>query len=191
MNIRIIPAKESHAPFIGKAITMAIGEEIVNALAGESHSSNDVRELFTSLAARTDTQYSYLNTLIAVNEEEQPVGVAVSYDGADLHKLRPPFFEEAEKKIGLILKGEPVDETDPEEVYLDTLAVFPEYRGNGIGRRLILATFDKAGKAGKPLGLLVSKTNPTARRLYNSVGFEAVGDRPFAGEMMDHLLKTR
>lgn len=190
MCIKIIAATASHAPYIGKAITMAIGEELVKGLAGEKHSSDDVLNLFTSLAARTDTQYSYINALVAVDENENPVGIVIAYDGADLHRLRVPFFEEAEKMIGLKIDGEPADETGPEEVYLDSLSVFPPYRGKGIGQKLISASFEKAKKIGKPLGLLVSKTNPNARKLYDAMGFKAVGERPFAGEMMDHLIKT-
>lgn len=189
MTVKIIQANESHAPYIGKAITLAIGDELVKGLAGESHTPEDVLNLFISLAKRTDTQYSYLNSLVAIDENENPLGVVVSYDGADLHRLRVPFFEEAEKRIGLKIDGVPADETGPEEVYLDTLAVFPPFQGKGIGRDLILSTYGKAQEIGKPLGLLVSKTNPKARSLYESVGFEEVGERPFAGEMMDHLMK--
>ncbi|MDE5868935.1 MAG: GNAT family N-acetyltransferase, partial [Muribaculaceae bacterium] len=115
-------------------------------------------------------------------------GVEISYDGADLHKLRPPFFQEAEKKIGLKIEGEPEDETGPEEFYLDTLAVFPSFRRQGIGRRLIEAAASKAANIDKPLGLLVSKQNPTGRKLYDAVGFVPAGERPFAGEMMNHLV---
>lgn len=190
MKVRIIPANESHAPFIGKAITMAIGVELVEGLAGENHTPDDVLDLFSSLARRTDTQYSYLNTLVAVDENNDALGIVISYDGADLHRLRVPFFEEAEKKIGLRINGTPSDETGPEEVYLDTLAVFPPHQGKEIGRQLILKAYDKAKKTGKPLGLLVSKTNPKARALYDSAGFEVAGERPFAGEMMDHLMKN-
>ncbi len=189
MQVRIIPANESHAPYIGKAIALAIGDELVDGLAGEKHTPEDVMNLFASLAARTDTQYSYLNSLVAVDENETPLGIVISYDGADLHRLRVPFFEEAQKKIGLKITGAPADETDSEEVYLDTLAVFPPYQGNGIGSDLIREAYKKAERIGKPLGLLVSKTNPKARGLYDSLGFEAVGERPFAGEIMDHLIR--
>ncbi len=189
MDFKIIEAEKKDAPYIAKAITMAIGDELVEHLADKDHTAEDVFNLFSSLASREDTQYSYLNSFIALGEDGQPAGVVVAYDGADLHKLRPPFFEEAEKIIGLKLKGKPTDETDPEEMYLDTLAVFPDYRGKGIGRQLIMKAYKKAQEKGKPLGLLVSKTNPNARKLYDVMGFKSVGDRPFAGEMMNHLRK--
>ncbi|MDE6255548.1 MAG: zinc ABC transporter permease, partial [Muribaculaceae bacterium] len=55
---------------------------------------------------------------------------------------------------------------------------------------LVKAVSKKAEGKGKPVGLLVSKTNPDARKLYDSLGFVSVGERPFAGEMMNHLMKN-
>lgn len=187
MTTKIIPATCDHAPYIGKAILMAIGEELTSHLAGKNHTPQDVESLFTSLARRSDSQYSYLNSMVAVDKDNNVAGVVVAYDGARLKELRKAFFEEAEKAIGLKIHGNPTDETGPEEFYLDTLAVFPEYRGNGIATNLIEAAAERAASAGKPLGLLVSKTNPDARRLYDSIGFRAAGERFFAGELMDHL----
>lgn len=79
------------------------------------------------------------------------------------------------------------DETDPQEWYLDSLAVWPEYRHQGIGAALLNAGIAQACTAGKPAGLLVDKTNLGARKMYESIGFVRIGDRPFAGIMMDHM----
>ena len=166
---------------------MAIGDELAQDLAGDGHSIEDVREMFTSLARRTDSQYSYLNAHIAVDGDGRAIGAVVAYDGAHLHRLREAFFEEAEKAIGLVFDTLPDDETGPEEFYLDSLGVLPEYRGQGIAHRLIRAAAGQAAGISKPLGLLVSNHNPDARRLYESLGFVPVGQRPFAGEMMTHM----
>lgn len=189
MGFSIIKAEKSHAPYIGKAIIMAIGKELVENLAGKHHTAKDVLNLFTILASREDSQYSYNKAVIAVDNEQNVLGVAVIYDGSDLRRLRAAFFEEAENIIGLTLNGPIIDETDADEVYLDTIAVFPEYRGRGIGRKLITEAYLKANEKEKPLGLLVSKNNPKAMRLYESVGFKTMGERPFAGEMMYHMRK--
>lgn len=191
MNAHIIPAGIEHAPYIGRAITMAIGSELAADLAGPDHTVEDVEALFTSLARREDSQYSYLNSLVAVDDDSNVMGVIVSYDGARLRPLRKAFLSEAETAIGLRFDGEPDDETDSDEYYLDSLAVFPPYRGQGIARQLIEAAARRASQCGKPLGLLVSKTNPHARRLYDSLGFRPVGDRPFAGELMTHLQRQK
>ncbi|MDE6295921.1 MAG: GNAT family N-acetyltransferase [Muribaculaceae bacterium] len=186
--MKIRPATINDSPLIGYAITLAIGDDITANLAGDHHTTDEVADLFASLARRTDTQYSYLNTLVAVDDNDAVMGVAIAYDGALLHHLREQFIAAAEQKLDLVFEGELIDETDAEEFYLDTLAVFPEYRRQGIAGRLIKATAERAVQVGKPLGLLVDKDNERARRLYESSGFRYVGDRPFAGEMMDHLI---
>lgn len=189
--MQILPATKEHAHLIGKAVTMAIGDEITRELAGEYHSTDDVEKLFTALAGRDDTQYSYRNTLVAQTADGEVAGLAVSYDGAGLITMRRIFFSEAAARIGLTINGNIDDiepETSPDEYYLDTLAVFPGYRGQGIARQLIRATKLRADAIGKPLGLLVDKTNANARRLYDSVGFVKRDERPFAGEIMDHLI---
>lgn len=187
----IKPATPEHAPLIGRAVVMAIGAEITRNLAGQEHTPADVEALFSSLAARPDTQYSYLNTLLAIDDDGRPMGCIVSYDGAGLIGMRRIFFEEAFRQIGLDFGPNPdtIDpETTPDEFYLDTLAVFEPYRGRGIARRLIEAAACRAAEiSGKPVGLLVDKTNHRARRLYDSIGFVFSDERPFAGEVMDHL----
>lgn len=188
--MKIIPATPDHALLIGRAVTMAIGEEIARNLAGADHTPADVAALFASLAARTDTQYSYRNTLAAVDDDGRVMGLLVGYDGAGLIRMRRIFFSEALKQIGLDF-GPDADamepETTPDEFYLDTLAVFPDYRGRGIARALIEAVRSRAAECGKPLGLLVDKANTRARALYDSVGFRHVDERYFAGELMDHM----
>jgi ribosomal protein S18 acetylase RimI-like enzyme len=181
MNTSIRPATPADAPMIGRAIVMAVGLEIT-ASVGQPE---QVEAMFSYLASRDDTQYSWRNTLVAV-DGDKVVGVAVAYDGADLERLRRPFFTEVAKRFGKDMT-DIADETDPTEVYLDTLAVDPDYRRRGIGSDLIEATYRRARAIGKPLGLLVDKENDRARRLYNSAGLQAVGEREFAYVMMDHL----
>ena len=189
MKIRIIDARKSDAPLIARSIMDAVGEEICKDLAGATRSLADVENLFTMLARREDSQYSYRNTLVAVDESDNAVGVIVSYDGALLDELRKPFFELVKTVIGKNL-DDVEDETDAGEFYLDTLAVLPQYRGQGISRLLIDGAVRRADEAGKPAGLLVDKDNVRARRLYESVGFRQVGERPFCYVMMDHLQYT-
>ena len=56
------------------------------------------------------------------------------------------------------------------------LAILPRFRGRGIGRRLLQATLDLAAKLAYPaLSLSVAPENP-ARHLYESEGFQKVGE---------------
>lgn len=187
-NWTIRPATPSDAPSIGRAVCMGVGEELCASFAGANHTSKEVEELFSTLAARTDSQYSYLNSLILCDEKGKTAGVAVGYDGARLHQLREAFFSEAKRLLNYDLKKETFgDETTPGEYYLDTLAVWPEFRGQGGATALIDGMNQRAQSASLPLGLLVDKKNDRARRLYEAVGFVKVGERPFASEIMDNL----
>ena len=184
-------ATKEDASLIADAILAAIGEELTAGLAGEEHTPADVHSLFASLAERNDTQYSYLNTRIATDETGNPMGVCVSYDGADLIRIRRPFFKEANSRLGWEMTLDEIDalpgETEPDEFYLDTLMTLPEYRGQGVASALIKDAKEKAIKTGKPLGLLCDIDNARARRLYDSIGFRCYGLRPFAGHEMNHL----
>ena len=139
------------------------------------------------LVEREDSQYSYRNTLVAI-DADKVVGMAVTYDGGRLHDLRRVFIEAAKEHLGKDHSGME-DETQEGELYLDSLAVLPEYRHQGIARRLLKATKERANQQGFPVvGLLVDKENPTAEVLYASVGFRYVNDRQWGGHCMKHLV---
>lgn len=185
---KIIPARRADAPYIGRAVVTAVGEEISRQFAGSDDRLPLVYETFTRLAGRDDSQYSYRNSLIALDPEGQVAGVIVIYDGAELHFLRKAFIQVANEVLGYDIKEEEmVDETSPDEIYLDSLCVFEPYRGQGLARQLIDAAAEAHAASGKPLGLLVDYDNPRARRLYERVGFKSVGERPFAGTVMEHM----
>ena len=141
----------------------------------------------TSLVERTDTQYSYRNTLVAM-EGQKVTGIAVSYDGGRLHQLRQAFIQAARKYIGKDHSGMD-DETRAGELYLDSLAVLPEYRRQGIAQRLLKATKEKADAMGLPcVGLLVDQGNPVGEALYASAGFRYANDSHWGGHPMKHLV---
>lgn len=183
-NIR--PARREEAPYIGAAVVDAIGMEIAEELGRGRGGVETAVALFSELAALDDSQYSYLNTLVAVDECDRVVGVCVAYNGARLHELRLRFIEVARRMLGLEF-GELKDECEPSEFYLDTLSVDPAHRGRGIASSLIRATAGRARAIDKPLGLLVDKDNVRARRLYDREGFKPVGEREFMHTLMDHL----
>lgn len=188
-TFRIRPATPDDAPAIARGIIMAVGEEIATDFAGSPERLPLVEKVFTDLARRDDSQYSYRNSLVAETRDGEIAGIIVSYDGALLHDLRPAFCEEAAATLGINIKSEDMhDETSPDEIYLDSLAVFPPYRRNGLGRKLIAAAIESHKGAGKPIGLLCDPPNKKARLLYESLGFKPAGQRPFADTMMDHLV---
>ena len=83
------------------------------------------------------------------------------------------------------------DETQAGELYLDSLAVLPDYRRQGIAWRLLKATKEKADRMGLPcVGLLVDKGNPAGEALYVSVGFRYANDSSWGGHPTKHLTSS-
>jgi ribosomal-protein-alanine N-acetyltransferase len=65
-----------------------------------------------------------------------------------------------------------------DEVHLLNVAVHPEYRGTGIGRRLVEAVLDEArASSARVVFLEVRAGNVVARRLYRRLGFRDIGVR--------------
>ena len=179
LNIR--KATKSDAPLIAKVVAMAIGEEGTKHYCGYEHQS-----VLEEIARLENSQYSYRNAIVA-EVDGIPAGAAVAYDGADLYKLRDVTLKHIFDRTGKTHNIE--DETDASEVYLDSIAVLPEFRGLGIGKKLLLALKEIAFKEyGKNLGLLVDFENPDAECLYKSVGFERVNVKDFLGHKMWHLV---
>ena len=189
MDINIIEAQPHHAPVIARLVMMAMTDECCLNLAGKDRTLDDFRRLMERLASEAGTQYSYRNTLLAVTAGGEVAGAIVSYDGARLHGLREAFIEGARRELGVDHSGMD-DETAPGEWYLDSLAVFPEFRGRGVARRLLSAAASLAAAHGLPAALLVDKSNPKAERLYRSVGFGYVEDAMWGGHEMRRLRTT-
>ena len=185
--IEIREASKSHAAEIARLIMTAMTDDCCLYFCGEGYGLEDFRRLMTILVESEDSQYSYRNTLVAL-DADKVVGISVSYDGGRLHGLRRAFIEAAKEHIGKDHSGMD-DETQAGELYLDSLAVLPEYRRQGIARKLLLATKERANSQGLPcVGLLVDKANPVGEALYTSVGFQYVNDNQWGGHPMKHLV---
>ncbi|MFM8377130.1 MAG: GNAT family N-acetyltransferase [Phenylobacterium sp.] len=64
------------------------------------------------------------------------------------------------------------------EAEILTVGVRPEARGAGVGRRLVEGALEAAlAEGAASVFLEVAEDNPAARRLYEGLGFEAVGRR--------------
>ena len=179
------------APFIGKTITEAMGHELCVGLAESEENLPNVLKLFTDLAATETAQYSYKNTLIAVDKEGKRIGAIIGYDGAGHREMRKDFIAKANELLGWNVTIEEADNWEPEtnsdEIYLDSLYVIPEYRKRGIASLLIRAAIARYRDFGKPFGLLVEPHNSKAHKLYKELGFKDDGVNNFCGEPMIHL----
>ncbi len=80
-----------------------------------------------------------------------------------------------------------------DEAHIATLATHPDYRGCGVGRRLLAHGLLAAYQRGARLAYLeVRRSNQSARILYDRFGFEVVGERPryYKDNNEDALLMT-
>lgn len=184
----IQPATLSHAEDITRLIMQAMSDECCQNLAGPDHTLDDFARVMLSLVRSGHTQYSYRNALVALNPNGRVAGACVGYRGDDLHSLREAFISAARRHFQIDYTGM-ADETRPGEYYIDSLAVYPEYRRQGIATALLRAAADHARSIGLPAALLVDKGNPNARRLYESVGFAAAGDTTWGGHPMTRMIK--
>jgi ribosomal-protein-alanine N-acetyltransferase len=77
-----------------------------------------------------------------------------------------------------------------DEVHINNVAVRPEYRGRGFGRRLIERAIEDGRRRGAIRALLeVRSGNAPARQLYEKLGFAAIGVRhAYYSEPVDDAL---
>ncbi|MFQ5524655.1 MAG: GNAT family N-acetyltransferase [Thermoanaerobaculia bacterium] len=95
------------------------------------------------------------------------------------HKYYQEIFPDAEFSI-LEVNGEPIgrlyiDRREDEHRLID-IALLPEFRGKGIGGRLMRGVLDEVRQAGKLVRIHVEQNNP-AMRLYKRLGFEKIEDQ--------------
>lgn len=190
--IQIENARKEDAPIIAPMIMEAMNLECCQWFAGPNHTLEEFEQLMTRLVAMEESQYSYRNTLVAIDHGAEAgrtvAGVCVSYDGALLRPLRRAFIQEALETFGIDY-SDMGDETAAGELYIDTVCVRADYRGHGIAGQLLMATVEKGREMGLPTGLLVDDGNPKAERLYRRLGFEVVGDDCWGGHKMHRMRK--
>ena len=180
------PGRPADAPTIASLIMEAMSADCCAHFYGPQHTAEEFQQFMTSLCMREHTQYSYQNTIIAECQGEI-AGITVSYDGALLSTLRQPFWNGMMQQFNRDLTNMD-DETQAGELYLDSFAVFPQFRQQGIGLSLLHATIHKAEQLGLPcVGLLVDVDNPNAERLYQKAGFSFCNDSSWGGHNMKHL----
>ena len=186
--IEIKEAVIEQAAEIADLIMTAMTDECCLYFCGEGNGLEDFRKMMTMLVEREDSQYSYRNTLVAM-DDSRIAGISVSYNGGLLHQLRRGFIEGAKEYLGKD-HGNMEDETQAGELYLDSLAVLPDYRRQGIATSLVLATKKRADLLGLPyVGLLVDTANPKGQLFYDSIGFRQVDEnRIWGGHSMKHLI---
>ncbi len=185
-DIRIRAAIPTDAAQAIALLLIAMGS-IGNRLAGTADNV-ETALILEEFFRREDNRLSHRNTLIA-EREGVVVGALVAYHGSRCEALDRPFVERQLERYGHILV-EIEREAEPDEYYLDSLAVADTHRGQGIATALIAAFEAEARAQGHSrVALLAEESNVPAFRLYRKLGYQSDGIRRIDGHDFHHLVK--
>jgi ribosomal protein S18 acetylase RimI-like enzyme len=186
MNVGIRQARKSDCRTIAELYRMAsdgVSDYIWTNLA---ETGEDLLDVGQRRYEREDTVFSYRNASI-VECESGIAGMLVAFS---------IIVDESYVEDDPILAPYGLLE-EPDSFYICAMAVFPEYRGRGIGHRLLDLAEEKArNQELNKLSLIVFEQNEGARRLYESYGYvetarEAVVPHPLIHHEGDALLMVR
>jgi ribosomal protein S18 acetylase RimI-like enzyme len=172
-SVRLRPARKSDATALATLVDMAGEGMPVWMWTQMREPGQSVIEVGRARAQRETGGFSYRNATMAEIDGEV-AGSLVDYrlddpyDTGDLDALpelvRPLVRLEAQA---------------PGTWYVNVLATFPEFRGRGIGARLLAAAEERARGAGAAaLSIIVASENRGAHRLYERTGYRQAASAP-------------
>jgi ribosomal protein S18 acetylase RimI-like enzyme len=172
-DVRLRPARKDDAENLARLIDIA-GEGFGMYLWSQSAKPGETAlEVGKRRAQREEGGFSYRHATIA----EANGKVAALLLG---YRLADPYLPG--DLSGLSEMVRPLVELEAEAPgtwYVNALAVFPEYRGQGIGSRLLDEAERIARNVRAPgLSLIVADQNERAKQLYVRTGYRAVARRP-------------
>jgi ribosomal protein S18 acetylase RimI-like enzyme len=178
-SISIRAARPDDAPLAAAVFRLSM-EGMVEFIFGRDgyQAEKDLMRLFSSDAGR----FGYGNAHVA-EWNRQPLGMLISFPGADANRLSLSFGMAMLKLFGarffglaarsLLLAN--IREAEAEEYLVSNLAVLPAAQGHGLGSRLLEHAETLACALGlSKCSLLVSSNDETALRLYRKSGYKIV-----------------
>ena len=132
--------------------------------------------------AREDTVFSYRNCTVAERNGEV-IGMLVAF------QVEPdPDVSDPDEEVDSVLK--PYSELErPGSFYICGMALFPEYRGEGLGTGMLELARQQAYQRGlEELSLIVFEQNAGAKRLYERHGFREVDRLPVVPHELIHYV---
>ena len=120
-----------------------------------------------------------LEAVIEIEKASFPIPWSMYAFLAELYENRRARYFVARQKAGGEVVGYVGIWLILDEAHITNIAVHPDFRRKGIGKRLMLAATDYAESQGvDAVTLEVRASNIIAQRLYEKIGFVSVGIRP-------------
>lgn len=169
LNIALRPAIETDAPALRRVFEIA-SEGLAPWVWAQSAGPDGDPATLGLQRMREKIANAAPDTCMVAELGGQVAGGVISYDiddqpetiDADTPAVFAPLIE--------------LENLAPLTHYVNAIAVFPEFRGKGIGRRLLRAVAANAGRNG--MSLIVEDHNYPAMALYRSEWYEAQALRP-------------
>jgi ribosomal protein S18 acetylase RimI-like enzyme len=143
----------------------------------------DAIRIIGRLFTQPRNRFSYQFTDV-IEKEKTVIGILISYPGRIMDHLGLSMGMQLWRIYGAIgfarfaRRALPLAfsrEADRDEYFVNTLAVAPDFQGQGIGSYLLAHVENKAVKMFcRKCALSVSVSNPGARRLYKRCGYRVV-----------------
>jgi ribosomal-protein-alanine N-acetyltransferase len=152
-------------------------------------------ELFAMLHIRS-MQLDDLSQVLAIDSQSFTLPWPESAYRYELLENPSSFLMVAEieqSEVGRLIVGVVVVWMILDEAHIATIAVHPEFRGQGIASRLMVSMMREAIQLEARLATLeVREQNTAAQRLYQRFGFDIVGRRPryYKDNLEDALIMT-
>lgn len=186
-TLHIRDAYPSDSPFLAECIMAGMHfldfDDIMN------DDLSDILDGITECETRMDTLYTHARTRVA-EVDGTPVAALLSYPGTLYKELRDRTFREYWPAFFVEHAGDD-PETDPGEYYLDSLAVLPAFRHQGIGKAMLEDGIRRGIEEGfTRIALVADSTMPHLVSLYESLGFTPAEHRHAFGTDFLRMIYT-
>lgn len=165
------PARPDDAPYLVDFVLMA-GEGLPDlAWAGMAEPGESLRDVGLRRARRDEGAFSWRNATLFEREGAVVgglVGVRLPDAPVEIPNDYPAEFRPLQELENLACNT----------WYVNILGVYPEMRGQGVGRAMLARAEDIAADLGVAgMSIIVFSANPGAERLYRRTGYEEVARR--------------
>jgi ribosomal protein S18 acetylase RimI-like enzyme len=175
--VSLIPARKSDCRTIAALYRISSDGVVDYIWTKIAEPGEDILDIGQRRYEREEGVFSYRNCTVAVLDNEV-IGMLVAFP---MH-----VDEDAEKESDPVLAPYSILEED-NSYYICGMAVFPGYRGLGLGTRFLELAENQARKRKLPrLSLIVFEQNAGAKRLYERHGYREVARRPVVSHPLIH-----